>query len=201
MLGLNGLKNIVGRFGFQGEAFLCDLRIGAPSPRTGINTWFDQPSFRKNQLPPMPQGVASFAVGSVDPEKTYQSLIDLSPSIDPTLIDDLRQFERIVHEQTNVRFREDLLKYLGPTWCIYLAPPAPGESKPRDKSDPTAYVLLVGVKDAAAFGKVLDTMVSQLNEDLGDLESDDGDPGQKKTDKKSSTSFLEKLPAPTLDID
>ena len=51
-LGLNNLKRIVGRFGFQGEAFLTDLRMDAPSPRKGINACFDQPMFRKGPTAP-----------------------------------------------------------------------------------------------------------------------------------------------------
>jgi hypothetical protein len=184
-LGFNGLKRIVGRFGFQREAFVADMRIEAPSPRKGLNAWFDQPTFDKNQLPPFPQGVDSFVVGSLDLEQTYRHIVEASTPMDPSVGEDLRQFEKIVHEQTNVRFREDLLKYLGPTWCVYLAPPGPADRKPREKSDLAAYVLLAGVKDAAAFGKVLDTMVSSINEDDGVL-------------KPTRAPFLEKLPAPAM---
>ena len=91
---------------------------------------------------------------------------------------------------------KDLLAYLGTTWCVYVAPPDPGDGKARDKSDPTAYVLLAGVKDAAAFRGVLDTMVSRLNEQLGNLEFDGGDPGEIEANKNSPRAFLEKLPAP-----
>jgi hypothetical protein len=187
------MKGFTVRFGFQGEAFLIDWRIEAPSPRKGINAWFDQPSFRKNQLPLLPHDVATFAVGSLDLDKTYQGLVDLSSSLDPSVREDLRQFEMIVHDQTNVRLRDDLLKFLGPTLCVYLAPACPGDRTSRVKSDPMAYVLLAGLKDAVAFGNVLDMMVAQLNEDLV---PDRGDLGQKKTGKKSPSSFLEKLQAP-----
>ncbi len=184
-LGFNGLKRVVGRFGFQGDAFLTELCTEAPLPRKGINTCFDQPSFRKNQLPPLPQGVASFAVGSLDLDTTCRHLVDTIASMDPSVSEDLRQFEKIVHDQANVRFREDLLKHLGPTWCVYLAPPGPGDRKSREKSDPTAYVLLAGVKDAAAFSKVLDTMASFINENEG----------FPNPDRKP---FLEKLAAPAV---
>jgi hypothetical protein len=103
----------------------------------------------------------------------------------PALGDNLRQFEQIVRDHTNVRFREDLLKYLGPTWCIYRARSNPVDAKPGAKSDPTAFVLLAAVKDAAAFVKVLDAIASFINENAGFLKPD-------------QSSFLEKLPAPAL---
>jgi hypothetical protein len=191
-LGLNETKGVIVRFGFQGEAFLTDLRIEAPSPRKGINAWFDQPSFRKNQLPPL-QGVSTFAVGSLDLDKTYQSLLELSSSLDPSVSEDLRHVAKIVHEYSHVRLRENLLRLLGPTLCVYLAPVRPGDRTSKDKSDPTAYVFLAGLKDAVAFGKSLDMMVTQFNEDLA---PDHADIGQKPGDRKSSSCFLEKLPAP-----
>jgi hypothetical protein len=49
------------------------------------------------------------------------------------------------------------------------------------------------LKDAVAFGKVLDMMVTQFNEDLA---PDHADIGQKPGDRKSPSCFLEMLPAP-----
>jgi hypothetical protein len=192
-LGLNETKGIIVRFGFQGEAFLTDWRIEAPSPRKGINAWFDQPSFRKNQLPPLPRGISTFAIGSLDLDKTYQSLLELSSSLDPSVSEDVRHVAKIVHEYTNVRLREDLLRLLGPTLCVYRAPARAGDRTSKDKSNPTAYVFLAGLKDAVAFGKVLDMMVAQFDENLA---PDHADLGQKPGDRKSPSCFLEKLPAP-----
>jgi hypothetical protein len=182
-IGFNGLNRVVGRFGFQGEAFVTDLRIEAPSPRKGINAWFDQPTFHKYQLPPLPQGVATFAVGSLDVEATYRHIVETSMQMDPSVGEELRQFEKIVHDETNVRFREDLLKYLGPTWCVYLAPPGPGDHKPGNEPDPAAFVIHARIKDATAFGRVLDTMASYINENNKGATPDE-------------TPFLERLPAP-----
>ena len=192
-LGLNETKGMIVRFGFQGEAFLTDLRIEAPSPRKGINAWFDQPSFRKNQLPPLPPGVSTFAVGSLDLDKTHQSLLELGSALDPSVRGDLSHVAEIVHEYTHVRVREDLLRLLGPTLCVYRAPVRPGDHTSKDKSDPTAYVFLAGLNDAVAFGKVLDRLVALVDEDLA---PEQADLGQKPGDRKSSSCFLEKLPAP-----
>ena len=72
-LRLSVLKSVAGRFGFQGEAFLTDSHIEAPSPPKGINALFDQPTFRKDQLPPIPHEAATFAVASLRPEKTIRN--------------------------------------------------------------------------------------------------------------------------------
>ena len=192
-LGLNEVKGLIVRFGFQGEAFLTDWRIEAASPRKGVNAWFDQPTFRKNQLPTLPQAVATFAVGSIDLDKMFQSMVDLGSSLDPSVGDDPRQLETIVHDQTNAQFREDILKFLGPTFCVYMTPARPGDHEPRDKSDPMAYVCLAAVKDAVAFGNVLDKMVAQAD---ANQVPGHGDGAKKMAAKKSPSSFLERLPSP-----
>ena len=67
MLGLDGVKRIVGRWGFQGKALLTDVRIEAPVPRKGLVAWLDQPAFDKDHLPPIPLATHAFIVDSFDP--------------------------------------------------------------------------------------------------------------------------------------
>ena len=55
-LGLDGIKRVVGRWGFQDKALLTDVRVEAPAPRKGLVAWLDQPAFRKDLLPPLPRG-------------------------------------------------------------------------------------------------------------------------------------------------
>ena len=75
--------------------------------------------------------------------------------------------KRLCTIEPNVRLREDLLKNLGPTWCVYRARPVLAIASQDGIWIPTAYVLLVGVKDASAFGKVLDAMASYVNDSEG----------------------------------
>ena len=121
--------------------------------------------------------------------------MDASASLDPSVGEDLQYFEKVVHEQTNVRIHEDLLKQLGPSWCVYLAPSRPGIRAPGEKFDLSAWVLLAGVKDATAFRNVLDTMAAQFNGKPGDQDSE-RDNQRKRGDKERPGAFLDKLPTP-----
>ena len=76
-LGLDGIKRIVVRWGFQDKALLTILRIEAPAPRSGLLACLDQPAFRKNGLPPIPRGTASFIVGSFDSAGSYAKYLGL----------------------------------------------------------------------------------------------------------------------------
>ena len=131
----------------------------------------------------MPPDVANFVVGSLDFKQTYKALQAMSSGPDPSAGGDLRQFEQIVHDVLNVRLREDLFEHIGPAWCVYLAPAGPGNADRPNKSDLAAYVLLAQIKDAAAFAKVLDGIVSFVN-----LTDGSSNPNQ--------TAPLEKLSAP-----
>ena len=64
-----------------------------------------------------------------------ETQVHISKSLDYSVGEDLRQLEKIVRSEANVRFREDLLEYLGPTRCVYLAPPGPGDRKSKQKMD------------------------------------------------------------------
>jgi hypothetical protein len=191
--GLDGVTRIVGRWGFQGNALLTDVRVEAPRPRRGLVGVLDQPGFRKDRLPPIPRGSGAFLIGSCDPVKAYDEFIlpwiKGLDSGDPGKagFEVSHGLELVVFELTGQRLHEDLLGHFGPHWCLYSEPgPKAGAN---DTSMPT---LLVGIDDAKAFGKVLDSLARRVNENLrtllqGDDEKPSGEP---------PIFLLERLPAP-----
>ena len=173
LLGLDGIKRIVGRWGFQGKALLTDVRIEAPVPRKGLVGWLDQPAFRKGELPPIPQSTRTFLVDSFDPALAYGRFGELARKIEPetgALIDEL---EKAAKDITGLRLREDLLSHLGPTWCVLPVPSADGQGGGKAEVDPTEYVLVASLRDADGFSKVLDTLAARANQYLRDREKPD----------------------------
>src|SRR5262249_50649198 len=59
-VGLDGVKRLDFRWGFQDEAVMSVLRVVAPAPRRGVLALLDQPTFELSSLPPMPPDLHGF---------------------------------------------------------------------------------------------------------------------------------------------
>ena len=126
---------------------------------------FDQPTFRKDSLPPMPTGTRDFIVGSFDPGKSYDRAVGLLKEIEPEMKEAIEQVEKAVSDATGLRLRQDLLAHVGPSWCVYELP---GEGRGEQYNG----VAVAGVNDAGAFGKTLDALVGRINGYLRDVEKE-----------------------------
>jgi len=194
--GIEDIKRIAGRWGFQDKAILTHLRLEAPVPRKVWSVCLDQPALNKAHLPPIPSGINTFAVASFDAAKSYQTLSDLLNSMGPRGTDEVRRIEKVVRDETHLRLREDLLKHVGPTWWAFR-----GQSKKGDGDEPSnagsaPNVLLASVDDAEAFGKVLDTLAPRVNRYLRDLNAENAANGHDKKGEHAREIGLERLPAP-----
>ncbi len=110
--------------------------------------------------------------------------------------DELGQIERAIREATGLKLREDLLSHLGPTWSVFPVPSADRGHDDRDKVDWTAYVLLASVKDPEAFGKLLDSLATRVNQSLRDAEKANDKEGPGNKEPEPAMLMLERLPAP-----
>ncbi len=128
--GIESIRQVAIRFGFQGRAFLTDVRIEAPAPRYGLVALIDQPTFRTDQLPPIPAGTTNFAAGSLDLKTTYQRFVGLWKVVEPASADEVLALERFVKDQPNLSLTDDFLKHLGPRWCVYES-----ECKKRERGE------------------------------------------------------------------
>jgi prepilin-type processing-associated H-X9-DG protein len=116
-LGLDGLRRADYRWGFRGEALQSVTRLIAPAPRRGLLAGLDQPTFSADSLPPLPAGLRSFTVLSLDGGK----LLDAVAAV-PDGERFVAQLSDEFLRRTGLRLREDLLEALGPRWAFYTAP-------------------------------------------------------------------------------
>jgi hypothetical protein len=196
ILGLDAVKRIVGRWGFQGKALLTDVRVVAPAPRHGIAAWLDQPAFRKDRLPPIPRETSTFAVDSLDLAATYHKTVGVLKALEPGLDGEIGQFERAIHEATGLRLREDLLNHLGPEWSFIRLQSGEHHAGDETDLDPTEYALVAGVRDTEAFGKLLDSVASRINQYVRQAEKGDDKEQDGKSQVDPPILALERLPAP-----
>lgn len=189
-LGLDGITRVVGRWGFHGKGLLTAIRVEAPAPRKGLAGLLDGTTFHKDRLPPIPRGAGSIVVGALDPAGKLDAALALVKSIQPDAAKELDAAlaagEKAVRDATGIRPREDLLGRLRPSWCIYAAPGGLSGTKPEE----AAPVIVLGIDDAAALGKTLDTLADRGNAYFRTLE------GLAPGAADPPSLALERLPAP-----
>jgi hypothetical protein len=192
-LGLDGISRIVGRYGFQGRAFVTDLRIEAPAPRKGLLSLVDQPHFRTDQLPPVPPGASTFAVSSLGLQNGSHGVLAIAKLFGAAGIDEIGAIEKSAREP--LAAADELLKCLGPIGA-FMYQSQNGDQGNRDRADPAGYVLLAGVDDSEAFSKALDKFVSTASRSFLDLMGEDPPPTGRKKGFQPQNALLKRLPTP-----
>ncbi len=165
---LKGVKRFDYRWGLDGDALRDEFRIVSPSPRTGVLTIFDQPTFDARSFPPLPPGVSNFTIIAVDPGRFYGQIEALLTAASPNVAPTFRAMESAVKDATGLRLREDVLAKLGTRMTFYTSPvkkglsfglPAVGVQVPKG-------ALLLEMKDAEGVGKMLDVLLPMANKEM-----------------------------------
>ncbi|HWE38744.1 MAG TPA: DUF1559 domain-containing protein [Isosphaeraceae bacterium] len=164
-LGLDGVKRVDLRWGFQDDALMTVVRAVAPSPRRGVLALFDQPSLDLRSLPPIPADAHGFTALSVDLAKTYDRVVALFKASDPAAAKSIESAERTVREKTGLRLREDWLAHLGPKLVLF--------AKPVEQANPGAAMMMAGpgevtilvqIDDVATISKGIDRVMALVND-------------------------------------
>lgn len=167
-LGLDRVRRIDYRWGFQGEALMTVTRVVTNTPRTGLLALLDQPTFDWRGLLALPSGLAGFTALSIDPDVFFNRLAEVAGATDPRGRSAFDAFDKSVERATGHRFREDILAHLGPRVVSYVVP-----TKVNAPTNVLAGLALgfahtpkasivIEVKDADAFGKILDDVMTKV---------------------------------------
>jgi hypothetical protein len=194
-LGLDGIKRVVGRWGFQGKALLSDIRIEAPAPRRALAAVLDLPTFRTDRLPPIPAGAGMFVVGSVDLDTDYRTLTEAAKALDAASADQIAAIEQGWRDACGLRLREDVLRLIGPTWCVYELPPGAEGPARHDPAGPWDHVLVAGINDPDQIAKDVAALAAFCGQLDGFWEVFFADAGAKRGEA-AGMPRIEPLPAP-----
>ena len=171
-LGLDGVKRIEFSLGFEGDALRTVLRAVVPSPRRGLMTLLDQPTFDLASLPPLPAGLTGFTVLSVDPGKTYDQIVEVVKQGDPGAPVRVEAGENFIRQQFGFDLRKDLIAGLGPKLSFYEQAPAEGAGGPAGNRAAKQLFGLSGitiaaqVKDSAALTRAIEPLMNVVNQVL-----------------------------------
>ncbi len=182
-LGLDGLKKVQYRWGFEDKALRSEWRIVAPAPRSGLLALADQPSFGLADIPQLPEGVDNFVVLSIDPAALYEQAIALSKAV-PSGVGggaasgegiegQLEAFEKAFRDKTRKDFRKDVLSQIGPKVILYVLPEKKSGSgstlaslNPLNGLQVPKSVLMMELKDPKKFGGTMTELVKVINKSL-----------------------------------
>jgi hypothetical protein len=179
-----GLHRLDMRWGFDDDALMTVTRLVAPKPRQLPAALFDQPTFEKTALLPLPDGVESFVEVSMNPAQLLETINGLGlPEAVKTQID---EFTEEIQNTGKIDLQKDLLAHLGPKMVFYLAPGRSAATTNEESSleslvskglNPMAaafatqslfpkLTMVAEVKNPEAFGKSLDALIIAINNEL-----------------------------------
>jgi len=180
----SGIHRLDVRWGFDDDALMTVARVVAPKPRKLPVAFFDQPTFEKASLLPLPEGVESFVELSVNPARLLETVSALGlPDAVKSQID---EFAEDIQGAGKVDLQKDLLAHLGPRMALYLAPGRSAATTNEESSleslfgrglNPLAAVsatqsllpkltVVAEVKDPATFAKALTAVITAINNEL-----------------------------------
>ena len=85
---------------------------------------------------------------------------------------------------------------LGPTWSVVRLPAQDRNRGDQTEVHLTEYALLAGVRDSRAFGKVLDSIATQVKQYFRDSAKENDKERQRQKETAPPILALERLPAP-----
>ena len=157
-------------------------RLVAPKPWKSGLALFDQPTFDKASLLPMPDSVGSFVELSISPAKLLDALENIGPA--GAIKAQIDQLSETIKNTGQIDLRKDILGHLGPRMVAYLASGRSAAANDDSlesvlKNGLTAsgavtamqsffpkLTLVAEVDDPVAFGKGLDTLMIAINNEL-----------------------------------
>jgi hypothetical protein len=115
-----GVQRIDARLGFEGDALVTVTRVTAPKPRRGPLALFNQPTFERSALLPLPTGVDSLVALSMNPARVLEALYAADTS--DTIKTQVEELAKSIRRGGKIDLERDLLAHLGPKMVFFLAP-------------------------------------------------------------------------------
>jgi hypothetical protein len=150
-----GAQRIDARLGFEGDALVTVSRVTAPRPRKGALAMFDQPTFEKSAILPLPGGVDSFVAMSVNPARVLEALYSADSS--DTIKTQVEELAKAIRRGGKIDIEKDLLAHLGPKMVLFLGP-----ERSAATNDESAESALKKGFNLLAFTSVLQSVLPKL---------------------------------------
>ncbi len=157
--GLDGVKRVDFRWGFDGEVTQSVIRLIAPSPRRGFLSLLDGPTFDASTLPPLPAGLTGFTAASLSPADLYDKFVGVASEMDPRAAKEIAEGRAALDARLGINLREDVLGRLGPKISMFATTGGGG-------AIPANIVAIVEVKDPRALDEALGKLFDLANRSM-----------------------------------
>ena len=164
--GLDGIKRVEGRWGFQDKAVALSFGVQAPRPRRGVLALFDQPPLGLGTRFAPPKGVDDYTLMSVDPIKFSDAMLAMMKQSDPASAARVAEFSRKFQERTGVSLRDDLLGKIGPRMGVFTPTGGDFGNIIGMWFHPPDLGVVAELKDAKGFASTLDRLMTAANAEL-----------------------------------
>ncbi|MEI7923243.1 MAG: DUF1559 domain-containing protein [Planctomycetota bacterium] len=113
-LGLDGLKQIEARMGFEANQLRSECKVLAPAPRKGILSLLDTPALDKASLANVPSDATSFTAISFDPAGIMAKAGKLGETVQPGMEANMEKMQDDFRQKLGFDLKTNLLELIGP---------------------------------------------------------------------------------------
>lgn len=166
-LGLRSVTHLASMTGLDETGVVTRAVLGLEGDNLGIFRLADAPPLTPADLTPIPRDATIAAAFRLEPERAFETFVDLLGKIDPRAKEGFSRDVRGLDAEVGFSLRDDVLKSLGSVWCVYAAPSGGGVT-------PSAFTAVVRVKDSARLAKAHGQLMARLREEFSGEDRSDG---------------------------
>jgi hypothetical protein len=150
-LGLNNLKTLTARMGFEGSDTLGNSLLEIPQPRTGLFSHLKP--INLEMFDAVDAGAMSASAFNCDVAGVYDTVMKAIKTVAGEDFTEVEQGIAEIEEQLQIKIRDGLLKSLDGPMVVYSLPAGPATGSPQG-----AFALVAKLKDAEMWEKSITTL-------------------------------------------
>jgi len=121
-LGLENVTALSSVTGLDDEGFVSRILLGIEGEPAGIFELVSDKPLKLGDLAPIPADSTVAVAARLDVDAMFETILSVAEKIEPRAREQAEQGLAGMQQALGIDLREDLLKALGDTWCVYNSP-------------------------------------------------------------------------------
>jgi hypothetical protein len=121
-LGLGNVASISSVSGLDDTGFVSKSLVAIDGQPRGILKLVDEKPLTAADLAPIPADSTIALAARVDADKVFETILAVAGGIEPRAREEIARGMAKMEKELGFNLRDDLLKTLGDTWCVYNSP-------------------------------------------------------------------------------
>ena len=161
LLGLDNVESYSAVSGFDEEGYVQRSLFALDGPAEGIFSWIDLPPLTAEELQVIDADAPAAVACRLDAAEMVDLWIDLITIVEPRQAEQAMQSFAMFRQQFDVDLREDVLRSLGDSWCIF--------AHPGGSSLINGWTISVSVDDVQSLDEAMAKLLGVVEAQLGAL--------------------------------